>query len=152
MAGKWIFINFCQMTHFNDLKSEIFLYHTVQLLKSCISITSCLGVHYDCSTQQRALSNFWGRYDQYTWKFHRLWQIIVSRLCHKAKAHEFSFILALAPTPPLWKHALLRRGRWSFFLPLACKKRSSFRFSLNALVFHLLYKHYTIAKQWLSNR
>ena len=29
------------MTHFNDLKSEIFLYHTVELLKSYISITSC---------------------------------------------------------------------------------------------------------------
>ena len=41
MAGKWIFIDFCQMTHFNDLKSEIFLYYTVELLKSCISITSC---------------------------------------------------------------------------------------------------------------
>ena len=32
-------------------------------------------------------------------KFHRLWQIIVFRLRHKAKAHEFSSILALAPPP-----------------------------------------------------
>ena len=41
MAGKLIFIDFCQMTHFNDLKSEIFLYHTVELLNHYISITSC---------------------------------------------------------------------------------------------------------------
>ena len=29
------------MTHFYDLKSEIFLYHTVELLKSYISFTGC---------------------------------------------------------------------------------------------------------------
>ena len=29
------------MTHFNDLKLEIFSYYTVELLKSCILITSC---------------------------------------------------------------------------------------------------------------
>ena len=57
-------------------------------------------------------------------KFHRLWQISAFSL-HKAKAHEFSSILALPPPTPLLKKALLRRGRWSFFLQLACKKRSS---------------------------
>ena len=29
------------MTHFNELKSEIFLYHTVELLKSYISFAGC---------------------------------------------------------------------------------------------------------------
>ena len=72
-------------------------------------------------------------------KFHRLWQIIAFSLHHKAKAHEFSSILALPPPPPppththththtqtpFFKKALWRRGRWSFFLQLACKKRSS---------------------------
>ena len=29
------------MTHFNELKSESFLYHTVELLKSYISVTGC---------------------------------------------------------------------------------------------------------------
>ena len=29
------------MTHFNEHKSEIFLYHTVELLKSDISFTGC---------------------------------------------------------------------------------------------------------------
>ena len=29
------------MTHFNEDKSEIFLYHTVELLKSFISFTGC---------------------------------------------------------------------------------------------------------------
>ena len=33
-------------------------------------------------------------------KFHRLWQIIAFSLHHKAKAHEFSSILALTPPPP----------------------------------------------------
>ena len=32
-------------------------------------------------------------------KFHRLWQIIAFSLHHKAKAHEFSSILALTPPP-----------------------------------------------------
>ena len=61
-------------------------------------------------------------------KFHRLWQIIAFFLHHIAKAHEFSSILALSPPPfnPPLKKALLRRGRWSFFLQLACKKRSSY--------------------------
>ena len=29
------------MTHFNELKSESFLYYTVELLKSYISFTGC---------------------------------------------------------------------------------------------------------------
>ena len=32
-------------------------------------------------------------------KFHRLWEIIAFSLHHKAKAHEFSSILALPPPP-----------------------------------------------------
>ena len=39
MAKNCIFINFWQMTHFNELKSEIFLYYTVELLKTYISFT-----------------------------------------------------------------------------------------------------------------
>ena len=35
------------MTHFNKLKSEIFLYHTVKRLNSYISFTGCLGVGYN---------------------------------------------------------------------------------------------------------
>ena len=58
-------------------------------------------------------------------KFHRLWQIIAFSLHHKAKAHEFSSILAQPPPPNPLLENLLRRRRWSFFLQLACKKRSS---------------------------
>ena len=36
-----IFSDFLQMTPFNELKSEIFLYYTVELLKSLISFTGC---------------------------------------------------------------------------------------------------------------
>ena len=38
MAEKLLF---GQMTPFNELKSEIFLYYTVELLKSYISLTDC---------------------------------------------------------------------------------------------------------------
>ena len=41
MAEKCIFSDFWQMTPFNELKSEIFLYYTVELLKSYISLTGC---------------------------------------------------------------------------------------------------------------
>ena len=92
---------------------------------------------------QGALSNLWGRYDKKTLKFHRLWQIIAFSLHHKAKAHEFSSILALPLPPPPLKTALLRRGRWSFFLQLARKKGSSF--------FFCIYSHYRfIKKTWRS--
>ena len=37
-------------------------------------------------------------------KIYRLWQIIAFRLLHKAKAHEFSSILALTPPPPPCKN------------------------------------------------
>ena len=38
MAEK---LNFWKMTHLNELKSEICLYYTVELLKSYISFTGC---------------------------------------------------------------------------------------------------------------
>ena len=41
MAEKLHFYQFWQMTHFNELKSERFLYYTVELLKSYISFTGC---------------------------------------------------------------------------------------------------------------
>ena len=42
MAEKTAFLSiFWQMTHFKELKSKIFLYHTVELLKSSISFTGC---------------------------------------------------------------------------------------------------------------
>ena len=42
MVEKLHFVsNFGQMTPFNELKSEICLYYTVELLKSYISFTGC---------------------------------------------------------------------------------------------------------------
>ena len=38
MAEK---LHFWQMTPFNELKSEIFLHYTVELVKSYISLTDC---------------------------------------------------------------------------------------------------------------
>ena len=49
MARKLIFIDFCQMTHFNDLKSKLFLYHTVELLKMDEWMNGVLGQFYALS-------------------------------------------------------------------------------------------------------